>query len=84
MSEKQIPTRLHPHEYLVRPRLSYRLVGVVDDAAGVDDLDRVLGGGNGPLSRLPSDHASAPPYFSITWPPVTGMACPVSYRWATT
>lgn len=78
------PARFHPHEDLVRSRPRYRLLAVVDRPSGVDYLDRVLGGGNGPRVRLPSGHSLAPRYFSITWPPVTGMAWPVSYRWATT
>jgi hypothetical protein len=78
------PARFHPHQDLVRSGPRHGLLAVVDDPAGVDDLDRVLGGGNGPLVRLRSGHSLAPHYFSITWPPVTGMAWPVSYRWATT
>ena len=50
----------------MRPRLEHRFLAVVYGPSGVDDLDRVLGGGNRPIVRLPSGHSCAPHYFSIT------------------
>jgi hypothetical protein len=46
----------------------------VNDPAGLDDLNRMLRGGNWPRDRIVCAHTSGPHYFSITWPPVTGMA----------
>jgi hypothetical protein len=63
---KADPDRLHPHEDLVRPRDWHGLLTVVQYLAGVHDLDGVLSNGNLPLVRIPTGHASAPHYFSIT------------------
>jgi hypothetical protein len=51
------PDRFHLYQDLVRARLRDGLGAVVDGSAGVHDLDRMLGGGNGPLLPLASDHA---------------------------
>ena len=51
-------------------QLRHRLGRVEPGLVGGDDLDRVLG-------RWDVGHDS------ITWPPVTGKAWPVSYCWAT-
>ena len=76
--------RFHLHQDLMRARNRHCLGAVVNRSPGVDDLDRVLGGGNARRVRAGSVQASVPHYRSITWPPVTGTAWPVSYFWATT
>ena len=58
----------------MRPGLRNRLVTVVDDPTRLDDLDGVFGGGNRRPAEDSTGHSWALHYFSITWPPVTGMA----------
>ncbi len=62
--------RFDPAQDLGGAQLGHRLRGVECDLVGGHDLDRVLRLGD-------VDHES------ITWPPVTGSACPVSYCWWT-
>ena len=59
---------------------------VVDDLARDPELDRVLGGremGHGAAPVGIWDGAGGGAQLSMTWPPVTGSAWPVSYCWAT-
>ena len=62
--------RFHLAQDLRRAQRGHRLGRVQDGPVGGDDLDRVLGRWDGA-------------HDSITWPPVTGTAWPVSYCWAT-
>ena len=68
--------RLHLDQDLRGPQLRDPLGRVEDDGVRGHELDGALGGREG-RRRLGRRHES------ITWPPVTGRACPVSYCWAT-
>ena len=77
---------LDAQEDLRGPRGRHRLGPVVDGLARGHDLDGVLGGRDGDAGGGGLGHcggSSAMGQLSMTWPPVTGSACPVSYCWAT-
>ena len=67
---------LHLQQHLVGAHLVDRFGGVEHELVSPDDLDGVLSGGN--LAHVLSLKFLTGQAFSMTWPPVTGTAWPVS------